>query len=258
METNTQGEEVDVIDYEIQYKKLKHKFEELQRIKSGKYIVLTGVMVFLIVLFALSKLYIDENGIHLYNLYKIAFLGITMGIISSLIRYFYFKSNDDELQDLIIAFESAYIQKEVQENIYENSIKMSYKYLDQYYAQTKDQAQKGFFITVCVSVFGAILIGIGIVSMFMDNANPSYVTCASGVITEFIASIFFYMYNKTVSSMSKYHNKLVLSHNISIALKVADTLPSEDKIKNKNLIISELLKDMNNHLIKSDSEDTEK
>lgn len=47
--------------------------------------------------------------------------------------------------------------------------------------------------------------------------------------------------------MSKYHNKLVLSHNISIALKVADTLPEEDKTKNKNLIISQLLKDINSY-----------
>lgn len=58
--------------------------------------------------------------------------------------------------------------------------------------------------------------------------------------------------------MSKYHNKLVLSHNISIALKVADTLPPEDKVKSKNLIILELLKDMNSHLIRSDSEGTKK
>ncbi len=94
--------------------------------------------------------------------------------------------------------------------------------------------------------------------MFLEKAEPSYVTCASGVITEFIAAIFFYLYNKTVSSMSKYHNKLVLSQNISIALKVADTLPSDDKTKSKNMIISELLKDINTYLIKNDSEDGKK
>lgn len=88
--------------------------------------------------------------------------------------------------------------------------------------------------------------------------KPSYLTCAAGVTTQFIATIFFYMYNKTVTSMSKYHNKLVLSHNISKALKVADTLLTEDKTKSKNLIISELLKDMNSHLIKSDSDDAKK
>lgn len=50
---------------------------------------------------------------------------------------------------------------------------MSYKYLDQYYLQTREQAQKGFVVTICVSIFGAIIIRIGIVSMFMGNTNPS-------------------------------------------------------------------------------------
>ena len=140
----------------------------------------------------------------------------------------------------------------MQEDIFENSIKMIYKYLDQYYLQTRTQAQNGFYITVGVSVGGAILIGLGIVALFMGKIESSYITCASGLITEFIAAIFFYLYNKTVMSMSKYHNKLVLSHNISIALKVADTLPPEDKAKSKELIISQLLNDINSYLIKND------
>lgn len=52
--------------------------------------------------------------------------------------------------------------------------------------------------------------------------------------------------------MSKYHNKLVLSQNISIALKIADSLPEEDKVKTKNLIVTELLKDINTHLVKDE------
>ncbi len=53
--------------------------------------------------------------------------------------------------------------------------------------------------------------------------------------------------------MSAYHNKLVLSHNISIALKVAESLPKEDKVKSKNLIIEELLKNVNSYLIIPDN-----
>lgn len=98
------------------------------------------------------------------------------------------------------------------------------------------------------------MLGVGIVAMFLEKTEPSYVTCASGVITEFIAAIFFYLYNKTIMSMSNYHNKLVLSQNISIALKVSDSLPDEDKTKSKNMIIEELLKDINSYLINSDSE----
>ena len=88
--------------------------------------------------------------------------------------------------------------------------------------------------------------------MFFDEVAPSYITCAAGVITEFISAVFFYLYNKTVSSMSKYHNKLVISHNISTALKVAETLPESQQIEAKNLIVTQLLKDVNSHMTKQE------
>lgn len=74
----------------------------------------------------------------------------------------------------------------------------------------------------------AIFLSASIIAMFFDVTNPAYASTVSGIITEFIAAIFFYLYNKTVSSMSKYYNKLVLSYNISIALRVAELLPDKD------------------------------
>lgn len=183
------------------------------------------------------------------------FLGILAGIAMGLYTSMIFEIQESKIRRRMLEYEVEDIQDEVKEDIFENSIKMSYKYLDQYYLQTREQAQRGFLVTVCVSIFGGILISIGVIAMFLEKTNPSYVTCASGVITEFIAAIFFYLYNRTITSMSKYHNKLVLSQNISIALKIADTLPSDDKAKTKNLIIGELLKDINSYLIKNDSGD---
>lgn len=147
------------------------------------------------------------------------------------------------------------IKEKVDEDVFENSIKLSYKYLDEYYSQTRKQAQKGFYATVFVAVFGALLVASGIVLMYLGNLEPAYVTCAAGVVTEFISAIFFYLYNRTITSMSAYHNKLVLSQNISIALKVADSLPEDDKTKSKNLIIEELLKNVNSYLITPDNND---
>lgn len=57
-------------------------------------------------------------------------------------------------------------KKNVDEDIYQNLIKISYKYLDEYYLQTRQQAQKGFFVTVYVAIVGAIIVAIGIVAMF--------------------------------------------------------------------------------------------
>lgn len=142
------------------------------------------------------------------------------------------------------------IQNETKEDIFENSIRMSYKYLDQYYLQTREHAQQGFLICAVASVCGFILVCVGIRFMFSGHVSSSYITCAAGTITEFIAAVFFYLYNKTVISMSNYHNKLVLSHNVSIALKVAESLPQEEKVDAKRTIIHELIKDFNIHLVK--------
>ena len=186
------------------------------------------------------------------------FMGLFAGIITAIYMSICLDVMENRTKRRMLDYEVENVQDKIDEDVFENSIKMSYKYLDQYYYQTREQAQKGFFVTVCISIFGAILIGAGITAMFLGKVQPSYITCASGIATEFISAIFFYLYNKTISSMSKYHNKLVLSQNISIALKVADTLPSDDKIKAKNVIIQELLKNVNSHLTKSDDENKKK
>lgn len=243
-------------DFEKEYRILQHKLNNWRNGRKRKYALLTGVFFGLSTFSGFDMDVIAEQyrGTTIGNIAVImlcCFIGILSAIIvSSVIEYY-----KNSLRTKIMEYEVYYIQDKVQDDVFENSIKMSYKYLDQYYLQTREQARKGFFVTVCVSIFGAILIGIGIMAMFLGKIEPSYITCASGVITEFIAAVFFYLYNKTVVSMSKYHNKLVLSHNISIALKVADTLPDDDKTDSKKIIISELLKDINTYLIKSDSDD---
>ncbi|MCM1236004.1 MAG: hypothetical protein NC489_38430 [Ruminococcus flavefaciens] len=177
------------------------------------------------------------------------FISILIGFIICIMIYIMYEMTENSLQFEIAMHDVQSIQKSMDEDdVFENSLKLSYKYLDQYYYQTREQAQKGFVVTVCVAVFGAILIFSGIIAMFIGKVEPSYLTCASGLTSEFIAAIFFYLYNKTVASMSKYHNKLVFSQNISIALKAADSLPVEEKTKTKNIIVSELLKDINSNI----------
>lgn len=239
---------------EKDYRKLKVRLEDVQRRKKGKLPLLLGLIssiffsFMILMVFTETLLYKITGFIVLVSILG----GVGLGVVVALYMIMMLEMRESVIRRKILEYEAENIQSEVQEDIFENSIKMSYKYLDQYYLQTRTQAQNGFYITVGVSVGGAILIGLGIVALFMGKIEPSYITCASGLITEFIAAIFFYLYNKTVMSMSKYHNKLVLSHNISIALKVADTLPPEDKAKSKDLIISQLLNDINSYLIKND------
>ncbi len=239
---------------EKEYIKLKTTLETLRGKRNGKlYWIISSIStIILSMLFLLC--YYDWY-------YKITIQGIVGSILIALIvtsipvafLAMMIESQETSLKRRILEYEAQNIKNEMKEDIFENSIEMSYKYLDQYYLQTREQAQRGFYVTIGVAIFGAILIGVGIVTMFIGKIEPTVITCATGVLTEFISAIFFYLYNKTITSMSKYHNKLVYSQNISIALKVSDSLPAKDKIEAKNMIIKELLKDINAYLVKSDS-----
>lgn len=241
---------------EKEYKELKARYESFKLYNNKKTIICVGMFTTMLTMMFCLLIIFDTlmNKDILFGIGLSIAISVPFGISATMLFQLELDVLANRLRRKIIIYEVANVQDQVEEDIYENSIKMSYKYLDQYYLQTREQAQKGFFVTVCISIFGATLIGAGILAMFLEKVKPSYITCASGVITEFISAIFFYLYNKTVTSMSKYHNKLVLSQNISIALKVADTLPDSDKTKAKNTIIDELLKDVNSYLTKSDTE----
>lgn len=249
---------VAVIENEVDYRKAKAKLESLQRKRSWK----TLLLFFLFFMLCLSALFFwaffDMYSFNFKSVLLTLFAGSLMSAFLIVYMCLITEMAESSIRSKINAYEAENIKDDVVEDIFENSIRMSYKYLDQYYLQTKEQAQKGFLATMLVAGFGALLIAGGIVAMYFGVVEPSYITCGAGVITEFISAVFFYLYNKTVSSMSKYHNKLVLSHNISTALKVAETLPENQQIEAKNLIVSELLRDINLHMTKQDSNEANK
>lgn len=226
--------------------------------------------------FALTVTYIIIGGIAiaitLYNHYQKALradlvysivLSISFAAFITIAFLLFFivlhKSRISKYERMILEYEVnnniiEEVKQKVDEDIYENLIKISYTYLDQYYLLVREQAQKSFFITLGISIVGAILIVLGIISMFFGLIEPSYISAGAGVLTEFISAVFFYLYNRTVISMSRYHNKLVLSQNISLAIKIVDSMPESEQSKVKESIITELLKDINSYLIsKEDS-----
>lgn len=234
------------------YEEAKFRLSELDRRKKGV-CVFGAVLIGLFTSGVILSYLIDYN----YYSFRIQYLaisllfGVTIGCLTGIALKFSFENSESRYRRIIFQHEANNMKADADEDIFKNSISLSYKYLDEYYNQTREQAQNGFKITFAVAIWGALLIGVGVVAMFMGSVAPSYITCGAGVISEFIAAVFFYLYNRTITSMSKYHNKLVLSHNISIALKVADSLPSDDKVKAKNQIISELLKNINSYLVAS-------
>ena len=191
------------------------------------------------------------------HLFLLSFI-ITMGtffLVAELVTSYLDMSGAERR---VYEYEISHAQDKAEEEPFTNSIKTSYKYLDRYYDQTQKQAQQGFYITLAVALFGAVLIGVGVIALFQEKITPAYITCASGAITEFISAVFFYLYNKTVTSMNSYHDKLVLSQNIAFALRIAGEMEGKsEKNEAKLAIINELVKDVNAQMMKSDADTAE-
>lgn len=242
---------VEVAEYESQ------KFWNL--IPAMLYGFLTGLLfslilqILLIVFSCVDGITITKDILSVF-IFRSQRSGVIVGICVALALLYQKEVKVGVKRHFISAYELSHAQNEAEEDLFQNSIKTSYKYLDRYYDETQKQAQQGFRITLFIAVCGALLIFGGVIAMYFGFIQPAYITCASGAVTELISAIFFYLYNKTVTSMSRYHNKLVLSQNISFALRVADSLSEEKKDDAKLAIISELVKDVNAQMMKSDAD----
>jgi uncharacterized membrane protein len=94
--------------------------------------------------------------------------------------------------------------------------------------------------------FGIVVAGI--VMMFWGKTQPAYVTTAVGVVSQFISAVFFYLYNRTILEMGQYHGKLVLTQNVSVALKIAEGLPENARSQSQQSLIERLTQDVNLYL----------
>ena len=125
---------------------------------------------------------------------------------------------------------------------------INFKYIDKYYLQTQVQADKSFLLSCIAAVISLVITTVGIIMMFYNYTEPAYVTTGAGVLGELVASIFFYLYNQTVIKMSEYHQKLVLTQNINLALKISEGLKEPKKSESKARLIDSLSQNVNMYL----------
>jgi len=152
-----------------------------------------------------------------------------------------------ELATVITTGRSEELQEKLEENFFTNLVKINFKYIDQYYLQTQVQADKSFSLCTFAAVISLLVIIVGIVMLFVNQSDKAagYVATAAGTLGEFIAAVFFYLYNRTITKMGEYHQKLVLTQNVSIALKLSEELPATEQVIARMKLIDYLSKDIN-------------
>jgi hypothetical protein len=163
----------------------------------------------------------------------------------------FLKSRAKAMDVLQLQKKSEELQAKIDEDFFNNLVKINFKYIDKYYLQTQLQADKAFYTALGAGLIGLGITITGIIMMFTGRTEPSYVTTAAGVISQFIAAVFFYLYNRTVMRMSEYHRKLVLTQNIGLALRITQDLPHDCRTGAQTQLIERLTMDIN-HLLASD------
>ncbi len=132
---------------------------------------------------------------------------------------------------------------ESEDDFYARLIQINFTHLNEYYLQTQIQAKNSFNLATFAAVVGFMTLLIGIFrfkGMPSGSENIPLITVIAGVLSEFIAAIFFYLYTQTVQKMSQYHENLLKTQNINLALKIARELEGEDKVKALSTIVDRL------------------
>jgi hypothetical protein len=143
------------------------------------------------------------------------------------------------------------LQEDLEKDFFNNLVKINFKYIDRYYLQTQIQADKAFTMSAIAAFIGFAIVIAGIVQMYIGKTEPAYVTTGAGVVSQFVAAVFFYLYNKTIIKMSDYHRKLVLTQNISLAMKITQDLPDEERVAAQSGLVERLSQDVNKLLAAS-------
>lgn len=121
------------------------------------------------------------------------------------------------------------------EQYFDSLVRINVENLAAYYALVKVHTDKSFLVSIAVGIVGFVFIIAGLLVGFTDKQNAkalSYIATGSGVVTEFIAGVFFYLYNRTVRQMKEYHDSLLSVQNILLSFKiVGDTRDDSEKVK---------------------------
>ena len=147
-----------------------------------------------------------------------------------------------------VTMQADQLQENLEQDFFTKLVKINFKYLDKYYLQTQVQADKSFLLSSIAAAVGLFILVAGIIMMFKGQTEPAIVTAAAGAFSEFIAAVFFYLYSKTVLEMGKYHQKLVLTQNIGLSLKISEDLPDDDRVEVQKKLIESLTADINKYL----------
>ena len=110
--------------------------------------------------------------------------------------------------------------------------------LAEYYSMIRNQTDNSYRASLVAGIVGFGLLAAGTILGVSRGEEAqtqvgAYIAAASGVITEFIAGVFFFLYNRTVTELRGYHESLLSMQSTLLSLKLIDSV--EDDTRNADM-----------------------
>lgn len=125
---------------------------------------------------------------------------------------------------LPIGIQSPAAHEQQPPSYFDSLVKINVDNLAEYYSLVKVHTNNSFRASLLVGLIGFGLILIGVIAGFggADTATPAKIAAVSGVVTEFISGVFFYLYNRTVRQLKEYHDSLLSVQNVLLSFKLVN------------------------------------
>lgn len=120
--------------------------------------------------------------------------------------------------------------KEIRDKEYDSIldlIKNNTKEMKEYYIINKRHATMSFYAALFVSFLGFLLFALGIA--FQEKDNLLIFSTIAGTIVELISGLFFWLYNKSITQLNIFHERLSNSEKFLTAIELVEKVSDAEK-----------------------------
>lgn len=125
-----------------------------------------------------------------------------------------------------------------------DTIRLSLNQLTEYYTINKGQAKSSFRASMGAMVVGLLTILVGIWIFYTSpggDVKVAVIAGIAGILAEFIAGAYFYLYNRSLTQLNYFYDKLTAMQDTMLAIRLCDTLPEPRATATKERLIEVLI-----------------
>lgn len=163
----------------------------------------------------------------------ISFVGISLVVLCFWAIYLLNRRSGD-ISEIEMIEAKQRIQRQLPESESETSyfnrlVKINVENLGEYYTLVKIHTRNSFRASLAAGIVGFAFVFGGVIVALNNNDNQTVglISATAGILINFIASVFFYLYNRTVRQLKEYHDSLLDVQNILLSFKIIEDIKDD-------------------------------